>query len=557
MAARKAGSASPLPWCGTLSTSARRSTPLRRRRASAVAPRSPVSRMDRPRAEARTTSDRSFAVAEAMARAGSGASTSRCTGPTVRRSPGTSTVRCAPERATSRSRSGSRSSAGDSVPVATMLTWRPASAPARPPTWSASRCEAITSGRAEIPRRWRHRSAAGPSGPASTSTPAPGAVGSTMASPCPTSHTTASVFGGGQLRSDCRRGQPRVTSPTSAASASGRSRRNRSRRTTSTSSTAASPSAPPRPAGQAVAASGREAAPPATRASQAAGHPASQTATSAAGDQTGAATAAASPSRVTGGTAGAARRFAGTEIQLTVPERPATSGAVASPAAALTAIASASSGQHPRCRSARDQPGATRTIAAVATTDSAKPGSVARLGSTTSRTPAAAARAGTAARERPAARARRVTAPMTAARITLGVGRASTTNAPRASTATTACTRRSTARRRSGRSTQATTIATLAPDTAVRWLRPASRNSSSSTGSRARTSPTARPGTSPADRGSSTRRADPSSPSRMVPAAVWIGPGPPISSGGPRADRTATTWSPSRGGAAATRTRAS
>ncbi len=399
----------------------------------------------------------------------------------------------------------------------------------------------MTSGSAVIPSRSRHRSTAGPAGPASTSTPASGPVGSTMASPWPTSQTTARVSGGGQPRTAWRSGHPASTRPTTAASASGRSTGKRSRAIPITRSTPPSSTAPPRPAGHGDVASGSEAATRAVAASQPAGQPASQTRTSAAGDQSGAATAATRPSRVTGATAGAATRFAGSETQLTVPVSPATSGAVAAPAAALTASASASGGQQPRLRSPRDQPGASRTMAAVATTDSAKPASTANPGSTTSRTSTAAASAGTAARGRPPASARRVTAPIAAARRTLGVGRASTTKATSATPATAACHRRSTARRRSGHSTHASTIATFAPDTAVRWERPATRNSSTRTGSSARRSPTARPGTRPAARSSSTRWEDPSSPSRSDAASVCTAPGSPTTSGGPRAESTATS----------------
>jgi hypothetical protein len=52
---------------------------------------------------------------------------------------------------------------------------------------------------------------------------------------------------------------------------------------------------------------------------------------------------------------------------------------------------------------------------------------------------------------------------MAAARTTLALDPASTTNPDRRRTATTACTRRSTARRRSGHRTAVRTIATLAP----------------------------------------------------------------------------------------------
>ena len=101
--------------------------------------------------------------------------------------------------------------------------------------------------------------------------------------------------------------------------------------------------------------------------------------------------AAASPSAVAGATAGAARRFAGSDTRLTVPLSPATSGAVASPAAALTARTSANTGQHPCVRCRCDHPGASAPMAAVAMTERATPASTARRGSISNRTAIAAA----------------------------------------------------------------------------------------------------------------------------------------------------------------------
>jgi hypothetical protein len=116
----------------------------------------------------------------------------------------------------------------------------------------------------------------------------------------------------------------------------------------------------------------------------------------------------------------------------------ATSGAVARPAAALTASASARTGQQPWVRSRRDQPGASSTIAAVAAADRANPASRASPGSRSSSTQTAAASAGRAARGRPVASANSVTAPMAAARTTLGDGPASTTKPISRSPATAA-----------------------------------------------------------------------------------------------------------------------
>ena len=196
--------------------------------------------------------------------------------------------------------------------------------------------------------------------------------------------------------------------------------------------------------------------------------------------------------------------------------RAATIGAVTRPAAALTA---SGVGERPASTALPEAPRPARREQddrrrwPPPTARSRRPGQP-RVEQ--SRTQTAAPRAGTAARGRPEASARSVTAPMAAARTTLGLGRARTTKPTSASPATTACTRRSTARRRSGQRTPASTMATFAPDTAVRCARPARPKSSSSTGSMARVSPTTRPGSRPAGPGSRTR----SAPSPRAPAAA-------------------------------------
>jgi hypothetical protein len=346
-----------------------------------------------------------------------------------------------------------------------------------------------------------------------------------------------------------------MTRPTTAARASGRSLGYRHRSHPTVSSKPVSSTAPPVPAGHRAAASGIAAARSPTSTSQRTAQPASQTSPSATGGQATPTSAAASPRTVAGATAGAASRLAGRETRLTVPDSPAISGAVAMPAAALTASASAIHCGHPRQRSPRDHPGASRTMAAVASTERANPASRASPGSTRSRTQTVAASAGTAARERPVASAMSATAPIAAARSTLALGPARTTNPSSARPATPAWARRSSARRRKGHSTPATTMATFAPDTAVRCDKPARRNCSTSTGSMPLVSPTTRPGSSPAARSSSVRCADPASPLRTSSAPRWIAGGSPTRVGGPRADSTATTSSPGRGRAVPTRAR--
>ncbi|KOX12843.1 hypothetical protein ADK67_45475 [Saccharothrix sp. NRRL B-16348] len=82
-----------------------------------------------------------------------------------------------------------------------------------------------------------------------------------------------------------------------------------------------------------------------------------------------------------GATTGATSRFATTATRLTWPESPATSGAVARFAATGTANASAKPTGTPRSFMAAAHLGASSTNAAVATTDSPNPGSVASSGS--------------------------------------------------------------------------------------------------------------------------------------------------------------------------------
>ncbi len=133
------------------------------------------------------------------------------------------------------------------------------------------------------------------------------------------------------------------------------------------------------------------------------------------------------PSTVAGATTGAASRLATTATRLTWPEIAATTGVHASCAASGTDSASAAHrGSHRH--SASRQPGARNTIPAVASTDSANPTSPASHGSNSISTSTAS----------PSARGPRcrpllpmptsATEPITAARSTLGSGRASSTN---------------------------------------------------------------------------------------------------------------------------------
>ena len=378
------GSASLLPWCGTFRTSARRSIPSRTSRASASAPRSPVNRTRTPWTVTRATIDRSFGDAAAVARAGSGASTSTATAadpaPVARhqhRARASGALDEPVERADpvvggrQRRRRHDRRRRGRPAP-------RPGRRRGRRPGARAGRAAGC---RCRAGRR--QRSTALTSGPVSTSTPAPGPAGRTSASPCPTSQATTTVPVGRPApdrladrpaQHDDPDDAPPAPAGAAAAPATARGRPPAARRRAAT--------APVAPAGQPPVASGH--APRPSRPPARASAPASRRARPARPPPAGttAATRVASrPSTVAGATAGAASRLAGSETRLIVPERPATIGAVARPAAALTASASARTAGQPRSRSRRDQPGASRTIAAVAATDRAKPASRARPGS--------------------------------------------------------------------------------------------------------------------------------------------------------------------------------
>ncbi len=216
----------------------------------------------------------------------------------------------------------------------------------------------------------------------------------------------------------------------------------------------------------------------------------------------------ASPSTVAGPTAGAASRFATTATSETCPEMAATSGVQASWAASGTAIASAAHrGSHRFNRSRH--PGANQRMPAVASAESAKPGETASHGSTSSRSSTAAPRARGPRRRPWVPMPSRATDPITAARRTLGSGRASSTNPRTPSTPTTTRPLARTPAQRASRSSDPTTRVRLVPETASRWVSPEVRKASvSSSGIRA-SSPSTRAGTSvrgPSGRGATAAR---------------------------------------------------
>ena len=191
------------------------------------------------------------------------------------------------------------------------------------------------------------------SGPASTSTPAPGPVG--MTSPSPDRCR--------RRRGRCRRAANPGGLAKGPPDEHERDERGERQRPvpaeppedplpiSRSSPAAARPRACP-PA--ATATSGRAAARSATATSQRSGHRAPHEHVGPGWEERSDGCRA-RPSTVASGTAGPPIRLAGIETRLTVPSIPATSGAVARPAAALTASASATGGAA-RARSLRDQP---------------------------------------------------------------------------------------------------------------------------------------------------------------------------------------------------------
>jgi hypothetical protein len=317
-----------------------------------------------------------------------------------------------------------------------------------------------------------------------------------MASPWPTSQANTTAPSGGHPEATHRSG----TAPTAVASASTTMRRRRFGRRAATNSptvVAASRIPPTTPDGHGTASTGTPAPALANATSHRAGHDASQAKSSAPPGHSGESTADPTPSSVAGATAGAASRFAGTATRLTSPDNATMIGPQATCAAAGTASASASPPGTPRARRASRHRGASSTNAPVATTDKANPASTASAGSTSRPTTTAAANAGVAELVRPEARASRPTAPMAAARTTLGDGRARMTKPTRAIAQMAADSHGAARHQRATKRTTPRTIATLAPLTATKWVRPVVRNSSASAGSNRLVSPMTRPGSRP------------------------------------------------------------
>ncbi len=316
-------------------------------------------------------------------------------------------------------------------------------------------------------RRRRHASTSTGSGPASTTSARPAPRVTTSASPCPTSQATNNQPGGGQLGAIARTEMPLTRRPTHAAASSQRSCLRRSS-SASTTIAAARASAPRIPLSHGSTAPGVRAARSLIQTIQRSGQSTRRSRTSLGHEHTGASSAAAKPSTVTIATTGATTRLAGNEMRLTRATINTSSGAVNNPAAAQTAAADATGSGQPRALSCSDQRPPTTTMPVVAATDSAKPRSRASPGSIARRNSTVAASAGAACLVRPAASASSVTAPITAARSTLGCGPTRTTNPASPTPAMPARVRPRRRLPRSGHRTAPMTIAQFVPETAVR-----------------------------------------------------------------------------------------
>ena len=252
-----------------------------------------------------------------------------------------------------------------------------------------------------------------------------------------------------------------------------------------------------------------------------------------------------------GAIAGTASRLAGTATRLTVPEsagdhrraghlrgrrdgqRLGQPGRPAPRAAARPASAGASSsrpagGQH-RQRETRRRP--------------------ASSGSTTTSTATAGGQRGQR-RPGPTGGQRRAgrSPPIAAARTTLGDGRARITK-PTSATAQTSAASHGPARhhRASEQHQRRRRSPRWLPTTAIRWVMPVVRKSSSTAGSSRLVSPTTRPGSRPPGSAGSGAQAR-CSPARSAPAARWTHGGRRRSTGARSVESTAARRSPPRGG---------
>ncbi|CAB5010190.1 unannotated protein [freshwater metagenome] len=202
-----------------------------------------------------------------------------------------------------------------------------------------------------MPRSLRHRSTRAGSGPASTTTAESASIRSTMASPWPTSHMTATHPVGGQCSLPARgSATPHTTTPATTAADTGRGTRDTARRTGPRYFTVRAPeassirasAAPRAPVGQGMRSGAVAATPCATHATHWAQRTAGTATAWASAGLTADARVAATPSRVAGATANSARRLAGTAPNPTEAPISTSTGAVTSCADTVIDSASAS-----------------------------------------------------------------------------------------------------------------------------------------------------------------------------------------------------------------------
>lgn len=188
------------------------------------------------------------------------------------------------------------------------------------------------------------------------------------------------------------------------------------------------------------------------------------------------------PHTITGPATGTASRLAGMEAMGTPPKMGTSTGVTPAWAASVTASVEGSR---------RSRSGPKPAIPAQAATDSRNPTEPASSGSISTSATTATARSRTRLTGRPTVEAVMASAAMATALNTDGSHRV---NTPKASTTPTPATSRarSPSRRNIGPAT-ASTKATFCPETANRWLSPAARKSSTSSGDCSRSSPSTRP----------------------------------------------------------------
>lgn len=384
------------------------------------------------------------------------------------------------------------------------------------------------------------------SGPTSMTTALPGPAARTRPSPCPTSQAARIQPSGGQPGNHSRTGISTAAALISTAAARRRTRADRSSQIAA-ATTAQAIKPPLEPPGTVTVAPGIAAKYSATDSNHHIGGAAQRNASSANGIHADASTAPAAPITVIGAMTGATRTFATTATRLIFPVSATTIGVVTTNAAAETASISAGNRHMPLARNQSVQLGASRINAPVASTERAKPADIANSGHSASSPITAAHRAGRACRRRPVSSASNVTAPMAAARRTLGSGLAMTTNITSAPAATPAVIRGPSVSSRVRNSTTVNRIVKFAPLTTVKWVSPAVSKSRRTSSDSAEVSPTTSAGSDPAAPAGSAAADAATRSARTDPAnRCHHGSGPAVA-GSPRACNVATVRSRKRG----------